>query len=50
MVKMVMHTKASSFEISKLKNFKNSETLLRSLEFVIHQNLEHDTITVTNLV
>ena len=45
MVKMVIHIKAGSFEISKLKNLENPETLLRSLEFVIHQNLEHEAIT-----
>ena len=47
---MVTHTKARNFEISNLKTLKNHETLLRSLEFVIHQNLEHDGITVSNLV
>ena len=42
--------KTQSFEISKLKNlFENLETLLRSLDFVIHQNLQHDAITVSNL-
>ena len=41
-----MHTKAGNFEISKLKTLNIPETLLGSLEFVIHQNLEHDAITV----
>ena len=31
-------------------SLKNPEILLRSLEFMIHQNLEHDAITVSNLV
>ena len=47
MAKIVTHTKARSFEISKLKNL---ESLLRSLEFVIQRNLEYDAITVANLV
>ena len=47
---MVTHTKARSFKISKLKTLKNPETLLRSLKFVIHQNLEYNVITVSNLV
>ena len=47
---MVTHTKARSFKISKLKTLKNPETLLRSLEFAIHQNLEYNVITVSNLV
>ena len=47
---MVTYTKARSFEISKLKNLlENPETLLRSTDFVIHQNLQHDAITVSNL-
>ena len=43
-------TKAWNFEIQNSKTLKNPKTLLRSLEFVIHQNLEHDAITVSNLV
>ena len=51
MVKMVTHTKARSFEISKVKNFlENPETFLISLEFGIHHNLQHDAITVLNMV
>ena len=42
---MVRHTKVQSFEISKLKkSLKNSETLLRSTEFLIHQNVDHNDI------
>ena len=33
-----------------LKTLKNSESLLRSLKFVINQNLEHGAITVSNLI
>ena len=33
-----------------LEPLKSSESLLRSLKFVIHQNLKHDAITVSNLV
>ena len=48
---MATHTKARSFETSKLKNLlENPETLLRSLDFVIHQNLQDNAITVSNLV
>ena len=47
---MVTHTKLEVLKFQNLKTLKNSETLLRSLEFVIHQNLEHDVITVSNLV
>ena len=45
MVKMVTHTKAQSSKTS----LKSPQLLLGSLEFVIYQNLEHDTITVSNL-
>ena len=46
------HTKARVFEISKLKNLflENPETIVRPLEVLIHPNLQHDTITVSNLV
>ena len=52
MVKTVAHTKARVFEISKLKNLflENPETIVRPLEVLIHPNLQHDTITVSNLV
>ena len=39
MVKMVTHIEARSFEISKFKNLlQKPSNLMRSLEFVIHQN------------
>ena len=38
-VKVMTHIDARSYEISKLKNFlEKPSNLLRSLEFVIHQN------------
>ena len=49
-VKMVTHTKLEILKFQNLKTLKNRETLLRSLEFMIHQNLEHDATTVLNLV
>ena len=46
---MVTHTEARTFEISKLKNplekHRNPPEVTR-----ICENLEHDTITVSNLV
>ena len=42
--------KLQILKFQNLKTFKNSETLLRSLKFVIHQNNEQDAITVSNLV
>ena len=51
-VKMVKHKKA--LEVLKFQNLKtslkNPETLLRSPQFVIHQNLQHHAITVSNLI
>ena len=39
---MLKDTKARSFKISKLKSLlENLETLLRLVESVIHQNLNH---------
>ena len=39
MVKIMTHIEARSFETLKLKNLlKKPSNLLRSLEFVIHQN------------
>ena len=53
MAKMMTHTEAKRFEISKYKNVfekpANLQTLMRSLEFAIHKNLEHDAIVVSNL-
>ena len=50
-MKIVKHKQARSFKISKLKNLlEKPETPLRSLEFVIHQNLQHHAITVSNLI
>ena len=47
------HTEAQVIEISKHKNLlkkpSNLETILKSLELVIHQNLEHDAIAVSHL-
>ena len=49
---MVKHKKA--LEVLKFQNLKtslkNPETLLRSPQFVIHQNLQHHAITVSNLI
>ena len=47
---MVTHKKARILKFQNLKTLKNPETLLGSLEFVIHQNFEHDAITVSDLV
>ena len=46
---MVTHSKLEILKFQNLKTLKNPETL-RSLEFVIHQNLEHDAMTISNLV
>ena len=53
MLKMVTYIEGRSFEISKhksrLQKPSNPQVLLRSLEFVVYQNLEYDTIAVSNL-
>ena len=48
MVKMVHTPKLEVLKFQNLKktSLKNPEILLRSLEFVIHQNLEHDVISL----
>ena len=38
------------WKFQNLKTLKNPETLLRSLKFVIHQNLESDAIKISKLV
>ena len=49
MMKMVTHTEARSLEILKLKNlFEKSSNPPQVNQFVIHQNLEHDALTVSN--
>ena len=37
-----------ALKFQNLKALKNLETLVRSLEFVIHQNLEHDEIKLAS--
>ena len=50
MMKMVTHTEARSLEILKLKNlFEKSSNPPQVNQFVIHQNLEHDALTVSKL-
>ena len=53
MLKIVTYIEGRSFEISKHKNSlqkpSNPQVLLRSLEFVVYQNLEYGTIAVSNL-
>ena len=53
MLKMVTYIEGRSFEISKHKNSlqkpSNPQVLLKSLEFVVYQNLEYGTIAVSNL-
>ena len=50
MIKIVTHTEAQSFEISKLKaSLKKTSNPPEITRILIHQNLEHDVIRASNL-